>query len=181
MSYLGAWAAFDSPMETQKYANDNSPRTFDILDLRRPLSMPHKMRQRITFFHKYEHGVEPASLKLADRTLSGPDIIAEREDRITLAIEELPTELQVLLRDSQELYIRWQKPVAYEAVGPWKSRLTPGLHVFYTPSNHKRPDGEQLCRLLRATFGPLDCSSIDVSAHHRSEMVYFLHRGLSVC
>ncbi|XXH04764.1 hypothetical protein Hte_011186 [Hypoxylon texense] len=114
MSYLGAWAAFDSPMETQKYPNDNSPRTFDILDLRRPLSMPHKMRQRITFFHKYEHGVEPTSLKLAGRSISGPDIIAEREDRITLAIEELPTELQVLLRDSQELYIRWQRPIAYE-------------------------------------------------------------------
>ncbi|KAI0180400.1 PIG-X-domain-containing protein [Hypoxylon sp. FL1284] len=163
MSYLGAWAAFDSPMENQRHPNDNSPRTFDILDLRRPLSMPHKMRQRITFFHKYEHAVEPTSLKLDGRTISGPDVMAEREDRITLAIEELPTELQVLLRDSQELYIRWQKPAAYETVGPWKSRLPPGLHVFYSPSHHKRPDGEQLCRLIRTTFGPLDCSSIDES------------------
>ncbi|KAL7626236.1 protease B nonderepressible form [Parahypoxylon ruwenzoriense] len=117
------------------------------------------MRQRITFFHKHEHGVEPDSLKLHGRSISGPDIIAEREDRITLALEELPIELQKLLRESQELYIRWQSPVTYQIIGPWSSRLPPGLHVFYTPSNSEKLDGELICPLLRTAFGPLDCIS----------------------
>ncbi|KAI5868063.1 PIG-X [Durotheca rogersii] len=121
------------------------------------------MRQRITFFHRHEHGVDPDSLKLAGRSIAGPDIIAEREDRITLALDELPAELRDLLQESQELYIRWQSPVAYQTVGPWSSRLPPGLHVFYTPSNGRKLEGERLCPLLQAAFGPLDCSSISDS------------------
>ncbi|KAI2630910.1 PIG-X-domain-containing protein [Hypoxylon sp. NC1633] len=142
-----------------EYPCDKSPRTFDIVDYRLHRLIPYKMRHRITFFHKYENGVEPTSLKLAGRSLSGPDIIAEREDRITLALEELPAEIQELLRGCQELYIRWQKPAAFDIIGPWSSRIPPGLHVFYTPGNSGKPDGERLCRLFRTAFGPIDCTS----------------------
>ncbi|KAI1807958.1 PIG-X-domain-containing protein [Daldinia bambusicola] len=149
-------------METActSYPCDQSPRTFDVDEYYRLHQLiPYRMRQRITFFHKNENGVEPAALRLLGRYISGPDITAEREDRITLALEELPIELQHLLRESRELFIRWQKAAPYKAVGPWTSRLPPGLHIFYTPGNSDRPDGGRLCRLFRTAFGPLDCSS----------------------
>ncbi|KAI0013716.1 PIG-X [Xylariaceae sp. FL0662B] len=117
------------------------------------------MRWRITLFHKNENGIDPSSLKIAGRSISGPDIVAVREDRVTLALEELPVELQEILRESQELYIRWNEPLPHESIGPWNSRLPPGLHVFYTPRHGSNTNGDLLCRFLRTAFGALDCSS----------------------
>ncbi|KAI3336475.1 PIG-X-domain-containing protein [Xylariaceae sp. AK1471] len=117
------------------------------------------MRERVTFFHRNEHGIEPSSLKIRDRSISGPDLVAVREHRVTLALEELPAELQELLRDIHELHIRWSKPRAYDTLGPWNSRLPPGLHVFYTPQTASAADSVQLCTQLRAAFGEIDCSS----------------------
>ncbi|KAI8634576.1 PIG-X [Xylariaceae sp. FL1651] len=117
------------------------------------------MRQRITFFHGNENGVEPASLKICDRSISGPDLIAVREHRVTLALEELPAELQELLHEVHDLHIRWSTPLAHETLGPWSSRLPPGLHVFYTPQKSEAADSVRLCTLLRAVFGNIDCST----------------------
>lgn len=119
------------------------------------------MRQRTTFFHRNEDAIDPASLKVSGRTLSGPDIKAVREDRFTLGLDELPAELQELLRLSQELYIRWTSPVPYQAIGPWSSRLSPGLHVFYTPqadTGANVASNDELCLLLRR-LGPVECAS----------------------
>ncbi len=118
------------------------------------------MRQRTTFFHKNEDGIEPSSLRISDRSITGPDVLAVREDRVTLALDELPAELRELLSKSHELHVRWVSPHPYEAIGPWNSRLPPGLHVFYTPG---RGDSELLCPLIRATFGVSDCSTLLVS------------------
>ncbi|KAI0110481.1 PIG-X [Nemania sp. FL0031] len=117
------------------------------------------MRHRITFFHRNEHGIEPSSLKIHDRSLTGPDLIAVREHRITLALEELPAELRELLHDIHELHIRWSAPQAHDTLGPWNSRLPPGLHTFYTPQAASASDSSRLCTQLRAVFGDLDCSS----------------------
>lgn len=91
------------------------------------------MRQRITFFHRPESPVDPALLKITDTLLAGPNIDTAREDRITLALDELPGELQDLLTDTHQLDLRWAAPSAYEAVGPLFSRISPGLHLFYSP------------------------------------------------
>ncbi|KAI1281291.1 PIG-X [Xylaria sp. FL0933] len=117
------------------------------------------MRHRITFFHRNEHGIEPSSLKVRDRSISGPDLIAVREHRVTLALEELPAELQELLRDVHELHLRWSTPRAHDSLGPWTSRLPPGLHAFYTPQTASAAESSQLCAQLRAAFGDLDCST----------------------
>ncbi|KAJ2987562.1 hypothetical protein NUW58_g4441 [Xylaria curta] len=117
------------------------------------------MRHRITFYHRNEHGVEPASLQIRDRSLSGPDLVAVREHRVTLALEELPAELRELLREVHELHLRWSTPRAYDTLGPWSSRLPPGLHTFYTPQPASAADSARLCAQLRAVFGDLDCSS----------------------
>ncbi|KAI1302583.1 PIG-X [Xylaria venustula] len=117
------------------------------------------MRHRITFFHRNEHGIEPSSLDIGDRSIAGPDLVAVREHRVTLALEELPAELQELLHEIHELHIRWSAPRTHDALGPWNSRLPPGLHAFYTPQVASAADSARLCNQLRAAFGALDCST----------------------
>ena len=92
------------------------------------------MRQRVTFFQKPDRPVDPARLQITDSSLAGPDIEAAREERITLALDELPTELRKILTGSHELHIRWISSETYDSISPLFSRLSPGLHLFYTPS-----------------------------------------------
>lgn len=98
------------------------------------------MRQRITFLHKPHNGVDPATVQITDNSLTGPVLPALREDRVTLALDELPQELRQVLETSHELHIRWVSPYAYETVSPLFSRLPPGFHLFYTP----RPESRDL-------------------------------------
>lgn len=91
------------------------------------------MRQRVTFFHKPGSPVDPASLRIAETSLSGPNIEAAREDRVTLALDELPAELRTVLRGAHELHIRWVSSRAFDSISPLFSRLSPGFHLFYTP------------------------------------------------
>lgn len=92
------------------------------------------MRERITLIHPQDTGVEPEALKIGDASLEAPDIKAVREDRLTLAVDELPSEIAQVLQDLQELQIRWTSPLAYDTVEPFASRLSPGLYVSYTHS-----------------------------------------------
>ncbi|KAJ0366733.1 hypothetical protein COL154_003613 [Colletotrichum chrysophilum] len=80
------------------------------------------MRQRITFIHKPGNGVPFEALEVSDAGVKGPEIEAVREDRVTLALEELPAELSQLLSESHELHIRWVTPETYETVTPLNSR-----------------------------------------------------------
>lgn len=91
------------------------------------------MRQRITFLHQPQHGVDPAAVHITDNSLTGPVLPALREDRLTLALDELPQELRRVLETCHELHIRWVSPYAYETLSPLYSRLSPGFHLFYTP------------------------------------------------
>jgi hypothetical protein len=87
---------------------------------------------------------------------------AVREDRLTFALKELPTELQALLVGAQDLHIRWVSTTASEAVSPLLARLPPGFHVFFTPAE----DGDianKLCPSLAAIFGDISCSTPDES------------------
>lgn len=120
------------------------------------------MRQRITFLHRPQDGVDPATFKITDTSLSGPVLSAVREDRITLALEELPEELRHFLQSCHELHIRWVSPRPFDSVSPLLSRLSPGFHLFYTPGSHTIP-ADQLCATLEAAFGPLDCKTPETS------------------
>ncbi|KAI0194162.1 PIG-X [Astrocystis sublimbata] len=117
------------------------------------------MRHRVTFFHRNEHGIEPSALQIRHHSISGPDLTAVREHRVTLALDELPAELQELLHEIHELHIRWSVPQAHGTLGPWNSRLPPGLHTFYTPREASAAESPRLCAQLRAVFGDLDCAS----------------------
>ncbi|KAK2030938.1 PIG-X-domain-containing protein [Colletotrichum zoysiae] len=117
------------------------------------------MRQRITFIHKPGDGVPPESLEISDAGVKGPDISSVREERVTLALEELPSELSQLLSESHELHIRWASPWAYDTVEPLVSRVSPGFHLFYTPKKDGEWDGTKLCEELKRAFGGSGCSS----------------------
>ena len=99
------------------------------------------MRQRITFVQKPGKAVDPAALQVSDSFIKGTVLEAAREERITLALEELPSELQHVLTTCHELHIRWVSPYTYETVSPLLSRLSPGFHAFYTPQKNSPKDG----------------------------------------
>ena len=91
------------------------------------------MRQRITFLQEPQDSVDPKRLKVTNNAISTSGVKAAREDRITFGFEELPQELYRVLKASHELHVRWVGEVQYDAIAPLVSRLSPGLHVFYTP------------------------------------------------
>lgn len=102
------------------------------------------MRERITFFHYAGDAVDPAKLKVSKSAVKGPEHPrAAREDRLTLAVDELPDELRSLLAGAHELHVRWSAADEYSAVAPLYSRVSPGLHVSYTPRKDKASDGRK--------------------------------------
>lgn len=90
------------------------------------------MRQRITFLQKPEDSTDPADLKVTTTSLSTKLLVGAREDQLTLDLTDLPIELRdlVKLRDFQ---VRWVTERAFHVLAPVTGRLSPGLHVFYTP------------------------------------------------
>ncbi|KAH8673936.1 PIG-X [Xylariales sp. PMI_506] len=118
------------------------------------------MRQRTTLFHHNDDAIEPKSVKVKGRTISGPDITAVREDRFIISLAELPQELQELLRATQELHIRWSSPTMHKSIGPYNSRLPPGVHIFYTPqSGHGTNSSDPICSFLETFIPSGGCSS----------------------
>ncbi|KAF2738551.1 PIG-X-domain-containing protein [Polyplosphaeria fusca] len=60
--------------------------------------------------------------------------------------------LEALFQQWHEIHIRWVSSKPYTASAPFTSRLSPGLHVFFTPLEGKLT--EPLCNLLKQAFGP---------------------------
>lgn len=94
------------------------------------------MRQRITFFQQPEDSIDPKTIKVTTNSISTTGLKAAREDRITFGFEELPQELYRVLKGAHELHIKWVSEEPYESIVPLVSRVSPGLHVFYTPQRN---------------------------------------------
>jgi hypothetical protein len=77
--------------------------------------------------------VDPRLLDITMISISAKDLRAVREDRVTFGFDELPQELYLVLKASHQLHIRWISPMNFDTTAPLVSRLSPGLHVFYTP------------------------------------------------
>lgn len=92
------------------------------------------MRQRITFIQDPSESVDPNKLTVTSDSISTPELVAAREERITFGLDELPQELYKVLKASHELHIRWAGEKVFATRAPLVARLSPGLHVFYTPS-----------------------------------------------
>ena len=91
------------------------------------------MRERISYLQKLGDSLEPSAVTVNGGAISGPEVHAVREDRLTIAFNELPSELQTVLRGAQDVHIRWVSTAAYEVVSPLVVRLPPGFHLFFTP------------------------------------------------
>lgn len=107
------------------------------------------MRRRSTFIPSPGVDYDPSELKINGRHLSFAGLKAAREERLTLALKELPTEVVEILENSHELHIRWVSEEPYDKFGAYLSSLTPGLHVHYTPS---KENDDQLCPLLQKLY-----------------------------
>ncbi|KAH6719600.1 PIG-X [Leptodontidium sp. MPI-SDFR-AT-0119] len=114
------------------------------------------MRQRITFLQDPADSIDPSKLTVTSTSISTPELTAAREERITFGFDELPQELYKVLKASHELHIRWAGEKVFETRAPLVARLSPGLHVFYTPLRNEG-SSEFLCPLLKKVFGDLDC------------------------
>jgi hypothetical protein len=90
------------------------------------------MRQRITFVQDPAESLDPKLLKVSTNSISTKELNAAREDRVTFPLEALPKELVLVLKASHELHIRWSSPRNHDTIAPMNSRVSPGLHVFYT-------------------------------------------------
>jgi hypothetical protein len=91
------------------------------------------MRQRITYLQDPRDAVDPKTLRITTDSISTKELKAAREERITFGFDELPQELYRVLKASHELHLRWVGEKPYKSIIPLVSRLSPGLHVFYTP------------------------------------------------
>ncbi|TVY39528.1 Protein pbn1 [Lachnellula subtilissima] len=120
------------------------------------------MRQRITFIQQPQESVDPKSLKVTKNDISTTGLKAAREDRVTFGFEELPQELYRVLKATHELHIRWVSERLYESIVPFVSRVSPGLHVFYTPQRNSN-NSSLLCPALNKVFGEIDCISPEKS------------------
>ncbi|OAX78179.1 hypothetical protein ACJ72_07517 [Emergomyces africanus] len=109
------------------------------------------MRERITFIHEAEGEFNPDQVTVKADSLSIKALNAARQERVTFAYNELPKEIWQVLNQCRELRIRWSSQYAYDAVPPLASRVSPGLHVLYTPADQSRP-ATLLCPLLRKVF-----------------------------
>ncbi|KAH6890415.1 PIG-X [Thelonectria olida] len=116
------------------------------------------MRERITYVHE-DINLDPKSLDIQEAGLLGPLIDTTRQDRLTIPFGELPSELAELLKTFDRLHVRWASPKEYNTLDPFTSRISPGIHVSYTPSRPGDTDPTQLCTWLQRSFGTLACHS----------------------
>ncbi|KFZ13991.1 hypothetical protein V502_06317, partial [Pseudogymnoascus sp. VKM F-4520 (FW-2644)] len=129
-----------------------------------------RMRQRITFVHEPQDGIDPETIGIHTNTLSVSGLKAAREDHITLSLAELPQDLRVALSQTKELHIRYVTPASYDSLPPFNSQLSPGLHVYYTPKTEVGKGGQEfsdlLCGLIDTLFNLQDkslCQTPEIS------------------
>ncbi|KAF2790813.1 hypothetical protein K505DRAFT_281887, partial [Melanomma pulvis-pyrius CBS 109.77] len=109
------------------------------------------MKQRITYLVQDPDVFSPEQLDVKGGSLTLDQVNAAKEHRVTFGLSELPGELSKAFEQWHELHIRWASESPYNAVPPFTSRVSPGLHVFFTPRKD-RSEGP-LCHLLYEVFG----------------------------
>ncbi|TQS38924.1 hypothetical protein Golomagni_00562 [Golovinomyces magnicellulatus] len=127
------------------------------------------MRHRTTLFFKSIDLIDPESIQISKNSLSlrSPKKFA-KEERITIGLDELPQELNQLLTTSKVLNIRWVTEKEFEIEDPLVSRLSPGLHIFYTPQRDTK-SLTILCSIIEKAFGGVDCSNPERSFTSRRD------------
>src|ERR1700760_3366349 len=119
------------------------------------------MRERITYvLQKGEPSFNPDQIETTKTSLAITNIKAIKEHHIAFSSPEIPPEIWRVLRNCHELHIRWTSPRSFNLVAPYTSRLSPGLHVSFTPLQGR--SAKRLCSFLKETFGQrLKCDSVE--------------------
>ncbi|QKX60892.1 uncharacterized protein TRUGW13939_08038 [Talaromyces rugulosus] len=126
------------------------------------------MKRRITYLTSADAPFEPTKQAVLNKkSLSIRELDAAKEERFTFGAAELPDELSRALTATHEFHIRWATERNYDSVAPFLSRVSPGLHVYYTPlennGNEENPE-DQLCSSLKDLFGKdIKCQSLQES------------------
>ncbi|KAH9872804.1 hypothetical protein J1614_005198 [Plenodomus biglobosus] len=126
------------------------------------------MKQRITYVVEKPDDFSPDQLSVKNSQSSGSrftlkGVSAAKEHRITLGLKELPEELSKVFQQWHELHVRWASSTSQIATPPFTSRVSPGLHVFFTPLE-STPENA-LCEQLHAIISAdLKCSSTNESS-----------------
>ena len=117
------------------------------------------MRRRTTFFHDPQLDIDPSQLQLSGSRFFITNLDAAREERLTVGLKELPRELVHVLERAHELHLHWATESNYNTSTPLFSRISPGLHISYTPLKEQQED--ELCPLLHKILAKdLKCLSV---------------------
>jgi hypothetical protein len=121
------------------------------------------MRERVTYIvRKGRSEFDPKRIEVGKTSIAVSEIDAMKEHQITLPVSEIPADIWRVLRNCQQLHIRWSTAQTQDLVAPYVSRITPGLHVGFTPVQGR--SAKRLCSLLRQTFGQrLKCDSVETA------------------
>ncbi|KAA8904545.1 PIG-X [Sphaerosporella brunnea] len=113
------------------------------------------MKQRTTYLVSSPEYTHPDNFELSPESLHIKTLHAAREDRLTIGYNELPPELWNVLKQCNEVFIRWSTGKPYESVDPFGSRVPAGLHVFLKPQREALPfhHRSSICTLLNDAFG----------------------------
>ena len=116
------------------------------------------MKRRSTYITHPSHAVDPKDIKFSSDRVQLAGVKAAREERLTIGLKELPNEIVDVLEQSHDLHVRWASDKFYNVTEPLVSRISPGLHIHYTPLKDDQPDN--LCDVIHTVFGKdLKCVS----------------------
>ena len=101
------------------------------------------MRERVTFIPR--ENVDPDVVPTSDDAgFHGPRIDSLREDKLAVPLDRLSSDVAAVLQNLRRLRIRWATPLSYETREPFAARLSPGLHVSYSPARDGADDSSVL-------------------------------------
>lgn len=90
------------------------------------------MKERVAFIHPPGTDVDPSTLKLSSKGITGPELTAARQDRLTVDYSELPQSLRGVVVDAASVEVKWASIEAHDTADPFTARTSPGLHVWYS-------------------------------------------------
>ena len=98
-----------------------------------------KMKQRTTYLVSDTSATHPDNFAISPTSLQIKSLRAAREDRLALGYDELPTEIQSVLKQCNQVLIRWSTGRPYASVDPYAARVPAGLHVHLRPQRDVVP------------------------------------------
>ena len=121
------------------------------------------MRERVTYILRSPSSdFNPSQLTVTTTNFAINGLDAYKEDHLTFSYDQIPQSLWRVLRNCHEFHIRWSSTFPYQPLPPFVSRVTPGLHVSFTPLHGR--SGKRICEVLKVVFGQtLKCDKTETA------------------